>query len=102
MDGATIFVLAVAFLAFITIVSGVKSVPQGREWTVERFGRFTKVLKPGLNLSKRSQALRMHRRGEAPAQIAAALNIPSQEVELLIKVQRIVLSNMQSKATSQK
>jgi hypothetical protein len=59
-------------------------------------------VKPGLNLSKRSQALRMHRRGEAPAQIAAALNIPSQEVELLIKVQRIVLSNMQSKAASQK
>ncbi|HEY4940009.1 MAG TPA: SPFH domain-containing protein [Rhizomicrobium sp.] len=50
MDGATIFVLAVLFLAFITIFSGVKSVPQGREWTVERFGRFTKVLKPGLNL----------------------------------------------------
>ena len=50
MDGATIFVLAVAFLAFVTIFAGVKSVPQGREWTVERFGRFTKVLKPGLNI----------------------------------------------------
>jgi regulator of protease activity HflC (stomatin/prohibitin superfamily) len=50
MEGATIFVLAVVFLAFITIFSGVKAVPQGREWTVERFGRFTKVLKPGLNL----------------------------------------------------
>ena len=52
-------------------------------------------VRPGLNLSKRSQALRMHRRGDAPPQIAAALNIPSQEVELLIKVQRIVLSNIQ-------
>ena len=50
MDGATLFVLAVLFLAFITIFAGVKSVPQGREWTVERFGRFTRVLKPGLNL----------------------------------------------------
>ncbi len=51
-------------------------------------------VKPGLNLSKRSQALRMHRRGETPAQIASSLDIPSQEVELLIKVQRIVLSNL--------
>ena len=50
MDGATIFVLAVLFLALMTIFSGVKSVPQGREWTIERFGRFTRVLKPGLNL----------------------------------------------------
>ncbi len=52
-------------------------------------------VRPGLNLTKRSQALRMHRRGETPPQIAAALNIPSQEVELLIKVQRIVLSKIQ-------
>src|SRR5271154_712255 len=50
MDGATIFVLAVLFLALITIFAGVKVVPQGREWTVERFGRFTRVLKPGLTL----------------------------------------------------
>ncbi|HEX3809238.1 MAG TPA: SPFH domain-containing protein [Rhizomicrobium sp.] len=50
MDGSTVFVLAVLALALITILAGVKSVPQGREWTVERFGRFTKVLKPGLNL----------------------------------------------------
>ncbi|MCP5072467.1 MAG: SPFH/Band 7/PHB domain protein [Rhodobacteraceae bacterium] len=26
----------------------VKSVPQGEEWTVERFGRYTRTLKPGL------------------------------------------------------
>jgi regulator of protease activity HflC (stomatin/prohibitin superfamily) len=50
MEGATLFVFAVLFLALVTIFAGVKSVPQGREWTVERFGRFTKVLKPGLNL----------------------------------------------------
>ena len=47
-----------------------------------------------LNLSKRSQALRMHRRGEAPQKIAAALEIPRQEVELLLKVHRIVMSNI--------
>jgi hypothetical protein len=47
-----------------------------------------------LNLSKRSQALRMHRRGEPSAQIAAALDLPHQEVDLLIKIQRIVLSKL--------
>jgi regulator of protease activity HflC (stomatin/prohibitin superfamily) len=50
MDGATVTVFAIAFLALITVFAGVKSVPQGREWTVERFGRFTRVLKPGFNL----------------------------------------------------
>jgi hypothetical protein len=48
----------------------------------------------GLNLSKRSQALERHRRGETPPEIAAALAIPRNEVELLIKVQRIVLSSL--------
>ena len=44
--------LALAFvvLALVVVFAGVKSVPQGREWTVERFGRFTQVLKPGLRL----------------------------------------------------
>jgi len=50
--------------------------------------------KPGLNMGKRSQVLRMHRRGEAPEQIAVALEIPLQEVDLLLKVQRIVLRNL--------
>lgn len=48
----------------------------------------------GLNLDKRSQALRMHRRGEAPAEIAAVLELPLQEVELLLKVHRIVLRSI--------
>ncbi len=50
--------------------------------------------RPGLNLSTRSQALRMHRRGETPGQIAAVLQVPVQEVELLLKVHRIVLQNL--------
>jgi len=50
--------------------------------------------KPGFNLTKRSQALRMHRRGEPPDQIAAALDIPLQEVDLLLKVHRVVIRNL--------
>jgi hypothetical protein len=44
----------------------------------------------GLNLSKRSQALQMHRRGETPLEIAATLAIPQNEVELLVKVQNVL------------
>ncbi|HEV3329609.1 MAG TPA: hypothetical protein VG096_01420 [Bryobacteraceae bacterium] len=48
----------------------------------------------GFNLGKRTQALRLHRQGESPEQIAASLDLPRQEVELLLKVHRIVLSNV--------
>jgi hypothetical protein len=48
---------------------------------------------PGLNLSKRSQALRMSRRGDTPEQVAAALAVPLQEVDLLLKVHRIVIDS---------
>ncbi|WP_112480325.1 SPFH domain-containing protein [Vibrio variabilis] len=37
-------------VAVVFIVAGVKTVPQGNNWTVERFGRYTHTLKPGLNL----------------------------------------------------
>lgn len=50
----------------------------------------------GFNLSTRSQALRMHHRGDSPGQIAAALQVPVQEVELLLKVHRIALQNLVS------
>lgn len=50
------------------------------------------AIRPGLNLNKRAQALRMHRRGEPPEQIAAALSVSRQEVDLLLKVHRIVMA----------
>ena len=43
----------------------------------------------GLNLNKRSQALQLFRRGETPQAISAALSIPSNEVELLVRVHKI-------------
>ena len=45
-----LFVGAILFLAIVLIFSAIKAVPQGREYTVQRFGRFTRVLKPGLDL----------------------------------------------------
>jgi len=48
----------------------------------------------GLNLSKRTQVLRMHRSGQDSGGIAAALALPRSEVELLIKVHRIVVEQI--------
>jgi regulator of protease activity HflC (stomatin/prohibitin superfamily) len=48
--GANIFVLIIVILAVLTLFAGVKTVPQGYNWTVERFGRYTTTLVPGLNL----------------------------------------------------
>ena len=44
----SIFVLILLAFAVITILKGVRSVPQGYEYTVERFGRYTHTLSPGL------------------------------------------------------
>jgi regulator of protease activity HflC (stomatin/prohibitin superfamily) len=48
--GANIFVLIIVVLAVLTLLAGVKTVSQGYNWTVERFGRYTRTLAPGLNL----------------------------------------------------
>ena len=48
--------------------------------------------KQGLNTNHRGQVLRMHRRGERPEQIAAALSLPQNEVDLLLKVHQAICS----------
>jgi regulator of protease activity HflC (stomatin/prohibitin superfamily) len=48
--GLNIFVIVVVALCILVVFAGVKTVPQGYDWTVERFGRYTRTLKPGLNL----------------------------------------------------
>jgi regulator of protease activity HflC (stomatin/prohibitin superfamily) len=47
---ALIVLGVLALIAVITIFAGVKTVPQGTQWTVERFGRYRATLMPGLNL----------------------------------------------------
>ena len=50
MSGFEIFVIALALLVIVTLFAGVKTVPQGYDWTIERFGKYTRTLSPGLNL----------------------------------------------------
>jgi regulator of protease activity HflC (stomatin/prohibitin superfamily) len=54
VEGRLIMEVTVVFaillvLIVVTIFAGVKTVPQGQIWTVERFGAFTRLLSPGLN-----------------------------------------------------
>lgn len=44
------FAIVLLVLAAASIFAGIKQVPQGRMYTVERFGRYIRTLEPGLNL----------------------------------------------------
>jgi regulator of protease activity HflC (stomatin/prohibitin superfamily) len=48
--GFDVFALVFVALAILTLFAGVKTVSQGHNWTVERFGRYTRTLPAGLNL----------------------------------------------------
>jgi len=50
MSGLLIFLFVVAVIVLAIIARGVRTVPQGYQWTVERFGRYRVTLAPGLRL----------------------------------------------------
>jgi regulator of protease activity HflC (stomatin/prohibitin superfamily) len=50
MTGFDIFAIALVLLVIFTLFAGVKTVPQGFDWTIERFGKYTRTLAPGLNI----------------------------------------------------
>ncbi|MCT6887233.1 SPFH domain-containing protein, partial [Bartonella apis] len=50
MVGFNIALLLLVLLVVATLFAGIKQVPQGYQYTIERFGRYTKTLMPGLNL----------------------------------------------------
>ncbi|MBR7631004.1 MAG: SPFH domain-containing protein [Aeromonas popoffii] len=64
------------FLVIITLSAGIKIIPQGYNWTVERFGRYTRTLSPGLNLL----IPYVDRIGHRIIMMEQVLDIPAQEV----------------------
>jgi regulator of protease activity HflC (stomatin/prohibitin superfamily) len=47
---AGIIVLVLVLLALWVVLMAVRTVPQGYEYTVQRFGRYTRTLKPGITI----------------------------------------------------
>jgi regulator of protease activity HflC (stomatin/prohibitin superfamily) len=50
MQETLVIMLLLAAGVIITIYKGINIVPQGEEWVVERLGKFSRTLKPGLNI----------------------------------------------------
>jgi len=94
------FGVAILVLAVILLFSVIKIVPQGREYTVERFGRYTRTLKPGISiLTPFVEAV-----GRRVNMMEQVLDVPQQEVitkdNAVVKVDGIVFIQVMDAANA--
>ena len=94
------FIGVLIVFAIILLFSVVKIVPQGREFTVERFGKYTKTLKPGISVLTPF----VERIGRRMNMMEQVLDVPQQEVitkdNAVVKVDGIVFIQVMDAAAA--
>lgn len=76
LNGTNVALVFLAVVIGVLVVKGIKIVPQGEEWTVERFGRYVRTLPPGLGLINPL----FSRTGRRINMMETLLDIPEQDV----------------------
>ena len=71
-----VVLIALVVLVVMIVFAGVKTVPQSYSWTIERFGKYTRTLRPGLNLIVPF----IDRVGAKMSMKEQVLDVPEQEV----------------------
>jgi len=72
-----IITATIALFVLVTVFKGVRIVPQGEEWIVERLGRYHTTLKPGLNIL-------------IPYMDVVAYRLPTKDIILDVQQQEII------------